>query len=114
LEFDKLIGKVGPNEDMNGEIRAMSESDINNSSDFELPILTKKQQFQMTQFKQDEPVDNRSLLTSFMDQPNMPFNSRCLQMMVPSYRPFHHTFKPKPLEADFIRPIEQPRPCKCR
>lgn len=44
MEFDKLLGKVGPYEDSNGDTRAMSDSDINSSSEFELPFFTKKQQ----------------------------------------------------------------------
>ena len=106
MEFDKLLGKVGPYEDSNGDTRAMSDSDINSSSEFELPFLTKKQQHQMTQnFKQDEILDTQSLLCNYMDPPGT-FNSRCLQMMVPAYRLFHHVFnlKPKPLEEVFIRP----------
>jgi hypothetical protein len=42
LEFDRLIGKASPNEDSQGELKLISENDINNSSEFELPILTKK------------------------------------------------------------------------
>jgi hypothetical protein len=44
LEFDKLIGKAGLSEDSQGEFRLMTENEINNSPDFELPILTRKQQ----------------------------------------------------------------------
>jgi hypothetical protein len=49
MEFDKLLGKVAPYEDSMGDIRTMSDSDINSSSEFELPFLTKKHQIQMSQ-----------------------------------------------------------------
>jgi hypothetical protein len=29
LQFDKLIGKVGPNEDSSGDLKPMGEIDIN-------------------------------------------------------------------------------------
>ena len=92
LEFDKLIGKGTSLEDINQEPRPMNEQDINNGPDFLLPIVTKKHSFQLNQFKQDEigeKLDNRSMFTQFMDQPSMPFNQRCLQMLVPVHRPIH-------------------------
>jgi hypothetical protein len=42
LKFDKLIGKAGPNEDSSGELRPLSEADINMGGDFLLPVMTKK------------------------------------------------------------------------
>jgi hypothetical protein len=58
-------------------------------------------------------MDSRNMLQYFMENDG-PFNQRCLPWMVPNYRNFHETLKPKPLEPVFHPPRELRGVCKCR